>query len=174
MIITYSVAYGTGALHLPRNEMLGAVLIGSVAMIPALMGFAALSDKWGRYRLFLSGAALSGLWAFAFFALLNTGSFIAIAVAVSVGLILLALMYGPQAALFAELFSPEIRYSGASIGYQIGAVLGGGFAPIISTALYAEFGSSLAVAFYMAAMCIISLLCTILLDQRQARNGATS
>jgi hypothetical protein len=76
---------------------------------------------------------------------------------------LLSLMYGPQAALFAELFPVEVRYSGASLGYQVGSVFGGGCAPIIATALFARFGSSTSIALYLLVMCIISLTSTIVL-----------
>jgi MFS family permease len=131
-----------------------------------------LSDRIGRKGIFMVGAALSGLWAFAIFPLIETGSFLNICVAVAVGLALISLMYGPQAALFAELFPPEVRYSGASLGYQIGSVFGGGFAPIIATALYEEFHSSRALAVYLAGMCVISLLSTVFLGGRYAKARA--
>jgi hypothetical protein len=104
------------------------------------------------------GAALSGIWAFAFFPLLETGAPVAVFLAILIDLGFLSLMYGPQAALFAELFPPEVRYSGASIGYQLGAVVGGGFAPIIATALYAHYGSTFPIALYLAAVCAISFV----------------
>lgn len=90
---------------------------------------------------------------------------------ISVELALLCLMYGPQAALFAELFPVEVRYSGASLGYQIGAVVGGGFAPMIATALVARFHTSASIAVYLAVMCAISLISTVILSLR-ARAGA--
>jgi len=79
------------------------------------------------------------------------------------------MMYGPQAALFAELFSTEVRYSGATLGYQIGVLLGGGFTPMIATALFASSGTSLSVAFYMAASCVISVICVSILHWRRMR-----
>jgi MFS family permease len=78
-------------------------------------------------------------------------------------LVFISMMYGPQAALFAELFPRSVRYSGASLGYQIGSVIGGGFAPIIATALYAQYESSLPIAVYLAAVCAVSFLCVVLL-----------
>jgi metabolite-proton symporter len=161
--ITYAVAYGASTLHLSRNLMLSGVLIGSVFMIPTLMLCGAISDRWGRRPPFMWGAALTALWAFAFFPLIETGQPWAITLSIAVELIFISMMYGPQAALFAELFPVEVRYSGASLGYQLGAVFGGGFAPIIATALYERFHASLAVATYLSIMCLISLGCTALL-----------
>jgi metabolite-proton symporter len=164
--ITYAVAYGTATLHLSRDLMLGSVMVGSVIMTPALIACGWISDHWGRRPPFMAGAALTGLWAFAFFPLLESGAPWAVALAVTVELVLISLMYGPQAALFAELFPVEVRYSGASLGYQLGSVVGGGFAPIIATALFARFGSSDAIAVYLFVMCVVSLACTVALSLR--------
>jgi hypothetical protein len=78
-------------------------------------------------------------------------------------------MYGPQAALFAELFATEVRYSGASLGYQVGVLLGGGFAPMIATSLFAIYRNSMAVALYMAAACLVSIVCVSLLHRHRLR-----
>jgi metabolite-proton symporter len=158
IIITYSVAYGTSTLGLSRELMLGSVVGASVLMIPILVLSGWLSDKVGRRLPFMVGAALSGIWAFAFFPLIETGSPVAVFLAILLDLGFLSLMYGPQAALFAELFPPEVRYSGASIGYQLGAVVGGGFAPIIATALFAHYGSTFPIALYLAGVCAISFV----------------
>lgn len=170
--ITYVVAYGATTLGLPRQTMLAAVVIGSIGMIPVLIACGAISDRIGRKGIFMTGAALTGIWAFALFPLVESGSFIAIVTAVSVALALISLMYGPQAALFAELFPAEVRYSGASLGYQIGTVFGGGLAPIIATALQAQFQNSAAIAVYLCAMCVISLVSTAFLGGRRARRSA--
>lgn len=171
--ITYVVAYGTATLNLPKDLFLIAIMIGSCIMVPALLLCGWVSDHWGRRRPFMLGAALTGLWAFALFPLIETGAPWAITFAITVELILISLMYGPQAALFAELFPVEVRYSGASLGYQLGAVFGGAFAPIIATALFAKFHSSTPIAVYLAIMCAISLLCTWILSVRaQSREAA--
>lgn len=158
IIITYSVAYGTGTLGLSRELMLGSVVGASALMIPVLILSGWISDRWGRRIPFMIGAALSGAWAFAFFPLIETGAPVAVFFAILLDLGFLSLMYGPQAALFAELFPSEVRYSGASIGYQLGAVVGGGFAPIIATALFAHYGSTFPIAVYLAAVCAISFI----------------
>ena len=171
VIITYSVAYGTGTLGLSRELMLGSVVAASALMIPILILSGWLSDRWGRRLPFMIGAALSGAWAFAFFPLLETGAPAAVFLAILLDLGFLSLMYGPQAALFAELFPPEVRYSGASIGYQLGAVVGGGFAPIIATALYARYGSTFPIALYLAAVCAISFVSVAFLSAHSGETG---
>jgi MFS family permease len=165
--ITYAVAYGTATVGIARETLLLAVMIGSVLMIPALILCGALSDRFGRRGIFLLGAVLSGLWAFVTFPLIDSGSPIAVTLAITVALFFVSLMYGPQAALFAELFPREVRYSGASLGYQIGTVFGGGFAPIIATALFARYQSSGAISMYLGAMCAVSLVSTLLLGGKQ-------
>jgi metabolite-proton symporter len=172
--ITYVVAYGTATLHLSQNLMLSSIMIGSVVMTPALILFGWVSDHWGRRPPFMLGAALAGVWIFFFFPLIETGQPLAVGAAITVELVLISLMYGPQAALFAELFPVEIRYSGASLGYQLGAVFGGAFAPIIATALFAEFQSSMPIAIYLSLMCLISLICTAVLSARARSRKATA
>ncbi len=169
--ITYAVAYGTATLHLSRDMMLAGVLIASAAMSPVLMLCGWISDHWGRRPPFMLGAVLTGLWSFAFFPLIETGTFWGVLAAIGGELGFISLMYGPQAALFAELFPAEMRYSGASLGYQLGAVVGGGFAPIIATALYARFGSNDAIAVYLLAMCAISFVSVALLTVRPPTTG---
>jgi MFS family permease len=170
--ITYAVGYATNTVGLSRDVPLFAVMFTSVLMGPVLLACGALSDRYGRRGIFLLGAALSGLWAFAVFPLIDTGSVIAVVMAIGVELLLLSLMYGPQAALFAELFPKSIRYSGASLGYQFGAIVGGGFAPIIATALFAEYRSTLPISIYLAIMCLISFFSVLIMGGRANARAA--
>ena len=158
--IAYAVAYGDAVLHLPRNVMLACVVAASVVMVPSLLFFGSLSDRLGRRNLFMAGAALAGLWSFAFFPLLETKAYGAILAALTIELVCLSVMYGPQAALFAELFPVDVRYSGASLGYQLGAVIGGGFAPLVATALYAHYASTRPISIFLFGVCCVSLVCT--------------
>lgn len=167
--ITYAVAYGTTTVGLDRNLLLLAVMVGSLVMVPTLMVCGALSDRFGRKGVFLIGAVLSALWAFAVFPMIDSASPVMVIATITIQLLFISLMYGPQAALFAELFPKSIRYSGASLGYQVGAVVGGGFAPIVATALFAHYQSSLSISFYLAAMCAVSFLSVILLGKRLQR-----
>jgi metabolite-proton symporter len=170
--ITYAIAYGTSVVHLPKSVMLSAVMISGVVMVPVLIFCGRLSDKWGRLGIFMVGAALTGVWSLLFFPLIETGSSIAVIADIIIVMFLLSLMYGPQAALFAELFPVEMRYSGASLGYQLGSIVGGGFAPIIATALFEKFKTSFAIGLYMMAACAITFLCTFLLTRRGRRQPA--
>jgi metabolite-proton symporter len=179
ILIAFVIAYGTGAAGpgVSRNTMLAAVLIGAVAMIPSLVLAAAWSDRYGRRGVYMAGAALLAAWSFAIFPLIDTGAFVWICVSLAVGQMFVAMMYGPQAAFVAEMFSTEVRYSGASLGYQLGAILGGGFAPIIATALLAEYRNTVGISIYMAIACAITIWSTWLLGETagaRARAAASS
>jgi MFS family permease len=161
ILITYVVSYGTSAagLHLPRATMLSAVLIANAASAPVMFLAGRLSDRYGRRLIFMAGVSLAALWAFALFPLVETRSWPWITVGILVGLSLNSICYGPMAAMFTELFSTGIRCSGVSLAYQLGAIVGGGLAPIIATALFARYHSNLWVSCYMAGACGISLIC---------------
>jgi MFS family permease len=161
ILITYIVSYGTSTagLHLPRGTLLSAVLIANAVSAPVMFLAGRLSDRYGRRRIFMTGVSLAALWAFAIFPLVETRSLPWITVAILVGLSLNSICYGPMAAMFTELFSTGIRCSAVSLAYQLGAIVGGGLAPIVATALFARYHSNLWVSFYMAGACGISLLC---------------
>ena len=165
VMITYAVAYTTKTLHVPKESILWAVMLGSLISAPILPLTAALSDRFGRRGVFLAGAALELAWAVPFFLLLNTGNFWAMTLALAGGLGFNSVMYGLQAAMMTEMFSTEFRYSGASLGYQIGAIFGGGFAPIIATALFAKYHSAMAISAYMAVLCAVSFLSVLVLTE---------
>jgi metabolite-proton symporter len=169
VMITYAVAYATKELHVERTTILWVVMLGSLISAPALPIMAALSDRLGRRGVFMTGAVVCGLWSVPFFLLLNTGSFPLMLLAMAAGLIANNLMYGPQAALMTELFSTEFRYSGASLGYQIGAIAGGGFAPMISTALFEKYQSAMAISGYWAVLCAVAFISVFLLSETNKR-----
>lgn len=167
ILVTFSVAYGTktSGLNLPSSTMLIAVLVGAFAMIPGILGSCVISDRYGRRGILMASASLLALWSFAIFPLINTGSLPLIAIAIGVGQLLNGMIFGPLAALFSEMFSTSVRYSGASLGYQLGTLLGGAVAPLIATALLVRFGTWLPIAIYMASMCIITLISVFLLRE---------
>ena len=167
IFITFIIAYGTNPdiLGLPQGTMLAAVLIASVFQIPALLYSARLTDRIGRRGLYMLGAILLGVWSFILWPLVNTESFILITLGLVVGQGFLSMMYGPQAAFYSEIFTTRVRYSGASLGYQIGAIFGGALAPLIATYLLAAFGSWVAIAVYMALLCAITCASVYLLTE---------
>ena len=112
----------------------------------------------------MTGAVLTALWSFAIFPLVDTGNFYFVVLAIAGGLTFLGMMYGPQAAFFAELFSTEVRYSGASLGYQIGAIIGGSFAPTIATLLWKNY-DIFWVSVYIAFASLLSLVSVYFLTE---------
>jgi MFS family permease len=166
ILIGFVLAYGTDAegAGMTRDQMLFAVLLASVLQVPAQFMAASYSDRNGRRGIFMLGAILTGVWAFALFPLIDTGNFWLIVLGLSGGLMFLGMMYGPQAAFFTELFSTEVRYSGASLGYQTGAILGGAFAPTIATILWTEY-SIFWVSVYIAIASFLSLISVLMLTE---------
>jgi metabolite-proton symporter len=157
-ITTYIVTY----LGLPQSYALNAVLIAAAFQVVFIPLFGALSDRIGRRPVYLAGAIGAAAWTFAFFALLDTGSFALIVLAAVVALLLHAAMYGPQASFIAEMFPTQVRYSGASMGYQLAGVIGGALAPIIATALLSRYDTSLVVSLYAAVVLAITILCVVI------------
>ena len=171
ILIAFILSYGSdpNGAAISRDTMLMAVLIASALQIPTQFMAASYSDRNGRKGIFMAGAILSGLWAFALFPLIDTASFWLIVLGVTGGLMSLGMMYGPQAALYTELFSTEVRYSGASLGYQLGAIVGGAFAPTIATILWTQY-SIVWVSVYMAFASIASLICIMMLTETSGTN----
>ncbi|MCU1667626.1 MAG: transporter [Blastococcus sp.] len=166
----YSLVFLTTSVGLPRSLGLTAVLIGSAVQLVLIPLFGGLSDRLGRRPVYAIGAVAAAVWAFAFFPLLSSGTTAVVVLAVVVALAAHAAMYGPQAAFIAELFSTELRYSGASMGYQLAGVLGGGIAPIVSIALVRAFGTPFAVSVYVLAMMALTLLALALAPETAHRS----
>jgi MFS family permease len=145
-------------VKLPRSVALSAVLIASALQLVLIPLFGALSDRVGRRPVYAGGAVAAATWAFVFFPLLDTGSRPVIVLAVVVALAAHAAMYGPQAAFVAELFATRLRYSGASMGYQIAGIFGGALAPIIAIKLVDATGSAFAVSVYVAAALALTFI----------------
>ncbi|MEE2062007.1 MFS transporter [Rhodococcus artemisiae] len=167
IFITFVISYGTNPqyLDMPRSTLLAAVLIGSMGQIIGLPLAGALSDRFGRRRVQLYGAAALAVFVFPFWAMVDTRSFWLITLGLLIGLgFLHSLLYGVQPTFFAEIFSTEVRFSGVSLGIQIGSVLGGAFAPLVATALLARYGS-ISIALYMSAACLLTLLSLWLLKE---------
>jgi len=151
-------AYGTGTLHMSRDLVLSAVLVASCLSFITIPLAGHISDKIGRRNMYLIGAAATGLFGFLYFGMLDTAVPSAVFIAIVLSLIPHDMMYGPQAALIAEAFTPRLRYSGASLGYQLASVIAGGPAPLIATALFAAYHTGYAIAIYIAGCAVVSLV----------------
>ena len=162
--------YGTAILGVSRNLLLTAVLTASVVSFFAIPISGHLSDRIDRRRMYLLGAATTAVFGFIYFGLLNTMVPGWIFLAITLSLIPHDMMYGPQAALIAECFTGRLRYSGASIGYQLASIVAGGPAPLIATALFAEFKSGFAIALYILLCAVISFAAAALLPDYTNRD----
>ena len=158
--------YGTGHLGMDRDFLLQAVMVCAALSCFTIPLFGYLSDRWGRKRTYLVGCVLSGLFGFFYFAALDTQVPAWAFLAIAVSLIPHDVMFGPQAALIAESFKGRLRYSGSSMGYQLASVFAGGPAPLIATALLAQYNSGYAIAFYILICCAISFVSVLLMTDR--------
>jgi len=155
--------YATTVLHQTRDFVLMAVITQTVLGFLWVVFAGALSDKVGRKNMFIAGCIFMGVFGFVYFAMLDTGIPWVIFLAISVSLLPVMTQYGPEAALIAESFSPRLRYSGTSIGYQLASIIAGGPSPIIATWLFATFHSSLPIAIYIALCAVIGIVSTAML-----------
>jgi metabolite-proton symporter len=153
-------AYGVGTLKLPRDFLLIAVLSASVVSFVSIPLFGHISDLIGRTRMYMLGAVATGVFGFIYFGMLGSGDRTLIFLAIVLSLIPHDMLYGPQAALIAESFKGRVRYSGASLGYQLASVIAGGPAPFIAAWLFARYHSGYAIGAYIAACAVVSLLAT--------------
>ncbi|MCE9670058.1 MHS family MFS transporter [Myxococcus stipitatus] len=159
IITTFVLSYGTERLGLPRTTILNGVLVATAVHLVAIPTFGAASDRFGRRPIYLAGALGCGLMAFPFFWLVDTREAALITSAITLGIVAHAAMYGPQASFFSELFGTRVRYSAASLGYQLASVFAGGLSPFIATALLARSGGqSWPVSLYMVVLAAITLV----------------
>ena len=162
LMTAFAITYVTEMLHLSRSVALNGVLAGALVATVSMPLWAALSDRIGRRPVYAFGAAGLVVWAFCFYPMLDTRNPALIAAAVVVGLLVHSAMNGPQGAIIAELFPTRVRYSGASLCYQVTSIVGGSWAPIVSLALYRHFHSTLPISLYLAGACAISFVAALL------------
>jgi MHS family shikimate/dehydroshikimate transporter-like MFS transporter len=164
--IVFLISYGTSTLELPPTPFLVGIIIGSIAMIGTIIGTCALSDTVGRRPVIIGGALLLAAFAFPFFWLIDTGSAPLIWLGMAIVLAAGGAVYGPLAPLISELFTTRVRYSGASLGYQLGQTVGGGFSPLIATLLLTwSGGNSWAVSLYLLIVVLIAAASTYFLTE---------
>ncbi|MGW2962532.1 MFS transporter [Streptomyces sp. NPDC001220] len=172
VITAFILVYATTSADVSKQTALNAVLIGSAVHFAVIPAWGALSDRVGRRPVYLLGAAGIGLWMFPFFALVDTGRFGYLVLAVTVGLVLHGAMYAPQAAFFSEMFATRMRYSGASVGAQFASVAAGAPAPLIATALLSDYGSSTPIALYVIAASLLTLVAVAAAKETRRRDLA--
>ena len=151
-------AYAVGTLKMSRDLILWAVMAAACVSFITIPLSGHISDLIGRRKMYLIGAATTGVFGFVYFGLVDTAVPSLVFIAIVLSLIPHDMQYGPQAALIAEAFTPRLRYSGASLGYQLASVIAGGPAPLIATALFAAYHSGYAISIYIAACAVVSLI----------------
>jgi metabolite-proton symporter len=151
-------AYGVTTLKMSRDFILIAVLAASCLSFVSIPLSGHISDLIGRRKMYLIGAATVGVFGFLYFAMVDTAVPVLVFIAIVLSLIPHDMQYGPQAALIAEAFTPRLRYSGASLGYQLASVIAGGPAPLIATALFATYHTGYAISLYIAACAVVSIV----------------
>ena len=163
-------AYAVGTLHMARNMILTAVMVAACVSFVTIPLSGHISDRIGRKKMYLIGAAAVGLFGFPYFAMVDTAIPAMVFIAIVLSLIPHDMQYGPQAALIAEAFTPRLRYSGSSLGYQLASVIAGGPAPLIATALFAQYQTGYAISIYIAACAVVSLASTAFMPDYTGRD----
>ncbi len=158
LLSVFSLTYVTTVLHLSRTLGLIAVMIGAACHAVAIPIFGALSDRIGRRPVYAAGTAVTIVWVFAYFRLMDTRQPSLIVLAVAGGLFMHAIMYGPQAAFITEQFPSRVRYAGSSLGYTLAGVVAGGFAPLIFAALYKAYGTTIPLSLYVSVALAVTLI----------------
>jgi MFS family permease len=166
IVVVFMLSYGGVTLGMGLRTMLNAVMVASAVQVVACVAFGALSDRIGRVPVVMGGAVFMGLYIFPLFWLIQTKEPALVTLGMTIALTAFGALYGPVAAYFTEIFHTSVRYSGASLGYQIGAVFGGGFAPLIATALLAHFGGAIwPVCLYVIALSVLAIVCLAILGE---------
>jgi MFS family permease len=169
----YIFAYAVGTLHMSRDLTLAAVLTASCVSFVSIPLWGHVSDRIGRRKIYLIGAALTGLYGFLYFGMVDTAIPWVVFLAIVLSLVPHDMQYGPQAALIAEAFTPRLRYSGCSLGYQLASVIAGGPAPLIAAALFDIYKTGYAIAVYMALCAIVGLVSTALMPDYTGKDIST-
>jgi MFS family permease len=165
-------AYAVGTLHMSRDLILAAVMVGACVSFFTIPLAGHFSDQIGRKKMYLIGVVLMGLFGFLYFGMVDTAIPALVFIAIVLSLIPHDLQYGPQAALIAESFTPRLRYSGASLGYQLASIIAGGPAPLIATALFAAYKTGYAIAVYIAICAVISFVATTMMPDYTGKSIA--
>jgi MFS family permease len=156
-------SYTVGTLKMDRGFILSAVIVAALVSFVTIPVSGHISDKIGRKAMYMIGAVAMGIFGFIYFAMIDTMAPALVFLAIVLSLIPHDMQYGPQSALIAEAFTPRLRYSGASLGYQLASLIAGGPSPIIATALFAAYHTGYAIAVYIALCAVITLIATAMM-----------
>jgi MFS family permease len=162
----FILEYGSRVLKYDKSVLLYGVMASAIVAFVTYPAFGALSDRIGRKPVYIAGALLTGIWGFLYFGLLDLHVALLAFFVVALSLIPHDMEYGTQAALIAESFTPRVRYSGASIGYQLASIIAGGPAPLIATALVAYYHTPYAISVYIAFCAVVSIIAATLMRDR--------
>ena len=166
LFVTFVLAYGTDHLGMSKDSLLNDTLVAAAVSLISVPLFGYLSDIIGRRLMYGIGIVCIGLFAFPYFGLLNTKVAGLALLAIVLSLVFHDMQYGPQAALIAESFGPNVRYSGAGLGYQLASVIAGGPAPLIAAAILSATSSSTFISVYLAGCAVISMVALLLMPRR--------
>jgi metabolite-proton symporter len=166
LFITFVLTYGTQQLQLNRSSLLNDTLVAAAIGLFSVPFFGWLSDRIGRRTMYGIGIVCTALYAFPYFGLLNTRVAGLVLLAIVLSLIFHDMQYGPQAALIAESFGTNIRYSGAGLGYQLASVIAGGPAPLIAAFILKNTGSSTGISWYIVICCVIAMIALLVMPRR--------
>ena len=169
-VIVYMLSYGTTALDYDRTTLLTLIMVSTVVWVATISASALLADRFGAKPVFVIGAITAVLWPLPMFALVNTGSTGLALLAFIVAAVVQGIIAGAQGGLFSEIFPVRVRYSGISIAYQLGGMVGGAITPIVATALYGATRSSTPVALYVTALSVLTLVAVIGLRDGSGRS----
>lgn len=168
LFITFVLTYGTKHVGLERGPLLTATMIAAALGLISVPLFGHLSDLFGRRLVYGIGIVATAAFAFPYFKLLDTGTSGLVLLAIVVSLIFHDLQYGPQAALIAESFGTDVRYSGAGLGYQFASVVAGGPAPLIAAAILSSTGTSNWISVYIIGCCVVAFVALLAMPKRPA------
>ncbi|MCU7726030.1 MHS family MFS transporter [Actinoplanes sp. KI2] len=174
LFTSFVLTYATKHLDLTRDKVLDYILVAAAIGLISVPLFGHLSDIYGRRRVYGTGIVLTALFAFPYFGLLNTKESVLVLIAIVVSLIFHDMQYGPQAALIAEGFGTNLRYSGAGLGYQLASVIAGGPAPLIATKILQETNSSTGISWYIIGCCVLGFAALLLMPRRATTPVAES
>lgn len=161
LVVTFSITYLKVSVGADTSSILWYLLVAHAVHFAAVPVVGYLADRFGRRPVYMVGAVLGGTWGFFAFPMMNSGNYVVITAAITLGLMIHALMYAPQPAIMAEMFPTRMRYSGVSLGYQVTSIVAGSLAPLIAVKLLDVYDSPVPISIYLAIACAITLVAVL-------------